>query len=451
MNPSRDAAAPGSLRAWKWRVLLATMLCYLFYYCGRFNLAVCMKPLMDEFGWDKARMGYLASVLIVTYGIGQFFNGSMTDRFGRVLMPLGAVVSCAANWAFSYAPELGAGWARLAGVADVPAAVFGAMAVVWGVNGYFQAMGMAPGGRLISNWWAHEERGLAMGLFTFSSAMANVTVFLLASAAAGAWGWRAAFRYPVLLMAAVALLFYGVTKDRPEDVGLESPVRPGAAARKRATSVGRYLAAFGNRAFLVAGGSIALHHVARWGLLTFIPIYFMETYGWKIKEAGFTAAALPLGMALGAVSGGIISDRFFRGKRSTVIAVSLVLCAACILALPAVERIAGAVGGWFAAGEAGVSLQAIAAAMLVVSGYMLYLGIGPYFALPADLLGPESAGTGIGLMNAFAYAGAGVGTSVGGLLIKNFGYAAGFWFMAGCALAGALLIVQVREPVSASR
>ncbi|MDD2599721.1 MAG: MFS transporter [Kiritimatiellae bacterium] len=190
-----------SLRRWKWRILLATMACYLFYYCGRFNLAICLKPIMNEFGWDKAQMGFLVSVLIVSYGIGQFINGNLTDRFGRVLMPVGAIVSCLANWAFSYASEFSSFFASLIGITSTSAMTFGTMAVFWGINGYFQAMGMAPGGRLISNWWAHHERGTAMGLYTFAAAMANVTVFLLASATASAWGWRAAFRYPVLLMA----------------------------------------------------------------------------------------------------------------------------------------------------------------------------------------------------------------------------------------------------------
>lgn len=90
-------------------------------------------------------------------------------------------------------------------------------------------------------------------------------------------------------------------------------------------------------------------------------------------------------------------------------------------------------------------MQTTIAVLLVVSGYMLYLGIGPFFALPADLLGNSAAGTGIGLMNAFAYAGAAVGTSAGGWLIKQFGYNAGFWFMSGCALAGAVLIKFVKE------
>ena len=431
-----------NMTVWKWRILLATMACYLFYYCGRLNLSICMKPISEEFGWDVAQMGLLATVFTWSYGIGQFFNGNMADRFGRVLMPIGAVISCAANWAFSYAPTAGQTVATALGWANVTGLVFFLMGAIWSVNAYFQAMGMGPGGRLISNWWAHRERGMAMGFYTFAAAMSNVTVFILASAAAGYWGWRAAFRYPVLLMAVVAIGFYLVTKDHPEDVGLESPHETPPKGEKPSTSVGRYAAALSNRDFMLASLSIALHHVARWGLLTFIPTFFMETYGWKIKSAGFVASALPLGMAFGALSGGFISDWVFRGRRNIVIAVSLVLCAICIVVLPMMAG--GTVGS-----EAGPSAAAKinAALILVVSGYMLYLCIGPYFSLPADLLGPQTAGTGIGLMDAFAYGGAGTGIAIAGMLIKHFGYSVGFYFMAACAILGAVTVLLVREPV----
>jgi len=61
--------------------------------------------------------------------------------------------------------------------------------------------------------------------------------------------------------------------------------------------------------------SIGRHPVSRWGLLTFLPKLFMDVAGWKIKGAGFVAAALPLGVAFGALSGGSISDKVFGGKR----------------------------------------------------------------------------------------------------------------------------------------
>ena len=462
---------------WKWWILLATMGCYLFYYCGRFNLAICMKPISEEFGWDKAEMGFLATVFIWAYGAGQFFNGNLADRFGRVLMPLGAVVSCAANWAFSYAPGVGREIGTALGWAETTGMVFFIMGAVWSVNAVFQAMGLSPGGKLISNWWPQQERGMAMGAFLFSAAMSNVVAFLLASQAADLWGWRAAFRYPVLLMALVAVVFYLLTKDRPEDVGLESPHRdpglesphrdPGLESPHRdpglesphkepelesphkepepgagpSTSIGRYKSAFGNRNFVLASLSFGLHNVVRLGLLSYLPIFFMESYGWEIKSAGLVSAALPFGMAFGAISGGFISDWMFGGRRKIVIAGSLVLCAVCVFVLP---MLAGGTGN----GEVDLSdaTKIGVSVMLVVSGYTLYLAVGPYFSLPADLLGPETAGTGIGLIAASAYAGGGAGTAVAGVLIEYCGYPAGFTFMAACAAVGAVVILAIREP-----
>ena len=42
------------------------------------------------------------------------------------------------------------------------------LSVFWGINGYFQSMGWAPGSRLISNWWGRHERGTVYGLYTFA-------------------------------------------------------------------------------------------------------------------------------------------------------------------------------------------------------------------------------------------------------------------------------------------
>ncbi|MBN2211831.1 MAG: MFS transporter, partial [Sedimentisphaerales bacterium] len=317
---------------WKWRIILATMICYLFYYCGRFNLSICVGVIADEFGFSNKWVGLLSSSLILTYGIGQFINGNLGDRFGRLLMPIGAVVSCVCNWIFSFTPNISKATLSLMGWTNLTSVVFATMLVMWGINGYFQAMGMAPGGRLISNWWSHKERGLAMGLYTGAAGMSNVTIFLLASWLAGGYGWRAAFRYPPLLMAVVAVVFYLITKDYPEQVGLTS--YNGAKRGQHGGSLKQYAAVLGNGNFLLSCIAIGLHHVSRWGLLSFLPKFFTDTTGWNVKKAGLMATALPLGMVVGALSGGYLSDRVFKGKRAPIICISLILCAIFTLLIP---------------------------------------------------------------------------------------------------------------------
>ena len=53
----------------------------------------------------------------------------------------GAILSFIMNWATSLST----------GVVS--------LSVFWGINGYFQSMGWAPGSRLLSNWWGRHERG----------------------------------------------------------------------------------------------------------------------------------------------------------------------------------------------------------------------------------------------------------------------------------------------------
>jgi len=77
--------------------------------------------------------------------------------------------------------------------------------------------------------------------------------------------------------------------------------------------------------------------------------------------------------------------------------------------------------------------------MLIVSGFMLY---GP---LPADLLGTQNSGTGIGIMNAVAYGGAAAGTAFIGIICDNFGWNAAFIYMACYGLVALVLIKLIRE------
>ena len=476
-------------RLWKLWVLIAVMGSYLFYYLGRFSLGVCATAIAGDFGWTPGKVARMTTVLIFTYGLGQFINGQWADRFGRIMMPVGACLSFIACWIFSFAPDIGM---MLGG----SGAIFMTMAVAWGINGFVQSTGMAAGGRWLANWWVRKERGIAMSWYSFAACWSTITVMILAAWTADKWGWRAVFRYPVILMAGIPVIFYLLTKDFPEQVGLKS--KEGAGKKPRhGGSLDRYIVCLKNVDFMFANLSIAGQHAVRWGLITFLPMFFVEVAGWELKGAGVMAAALPLGMAFGALAGGYVSDRIFKSKRANTICVSMLLCAICAFLVPRVavggETLKKATktilaanvllrgeGATTAASEKGkgddkelgglpeakrrsalrkraikaanikvpASRMPLAAIMLVVAGFMLYISIGPYFALCPDLLGVENTGTGFGIMDAFAYAGAYTGTLTMSFLVDKYGYGSVFTFMAVSALAAAVLIKFVREKES---
>jgi sugar phosphate permease len=273
-------------------------------------------------------------------------------------------------------------------------------------------------------------------------------------------------------MAAVPITFYLLTKDYPEQVGLKSR-EADAGTGRRSGSLPHYLAALKHGGFMTACVSVSFHHAVRWGLLSFLPAFFMEVAGWKIKGAGFVASALPLGMGFGALAGGYISDKVFKAKRANTIFISMIFCAACAVLIPritvgraALRQADQAITSAHAqtaehnldrANDADTraaakartvvseSRRPIAAIMLLISGFMLYTSIGPYFSLCPDLLGVNNTGTGYGIMNAFAYGGAAAGTFTISNLVERFGYNAMFLFLGGCALTAAMLIKLVRE------
>ena len=88
----------------QWRMLLAAMFCYLFFYTGRQTFGFAIPGIQAEFGLSKETLGWASTAMLWAYAIGQAINGNLADKFGgRKIMSLGAVLSCAANWVTSFA------------------------------------------------------------------------------------------------------------------------------------------------------------------------------------------------------------------------------------------------------------------------------------------------------------------------------------------------------------
>lgn len=126
MNRAQTLSGPVSavtpFRLAQWRMLLAAMFCYLFFYTGRQTFGFAIPGIQAEFGLSKETLGWASSAMLWMYAIGQAINGNLADKFGgRRIMSLGAALSCGANWVTSFAGG------------------FVSLVLPWGINGYFQA------------------------------------------------------------------------------------------------------------------------------------------------------------------------------------------------------------------------------------------------------------------------------------------------------------------------
>src|SRR6202522_98355 len=180
-----NPALATSFRHAQWRMLLAAMFCYLFFYTGRQTFGFAIPGIQAEFGVSKAALGWASAALLWCYAIGQAITGNLGDKFGgRRVMSAGAILSFVMNWATSLST----------GIVS--------LAVFWGINGYFQAMGWAPGSRLLSNWWVRHERGTVYGMYTFAAGRTSVLSFARTLMVVEDFqlDCRWIFRVPVLLL-----------------------------------------------------------------------------------------------------------------------------------------------------------------------------------------------------------------------------------------------------------
>jgi OPA family glycerol-3-phosphate transporter-like MFS transporter len=394
------------------RVLLATMFCYLFFYTGRQTFGFAIPGIEAELGLSKTLLGWVSATLLWCYALGQVVNGDLGDGVGgRRMMSLGAVLSTVLNW-----------WTSLAqGLAG--------LALPWGLNGFAQSMGWAPGSRVLANWFRGTERGRVYGWYTFAAGSSSVLAFATSTLILDLQlDWRWIFRLPVVLLLGAGIVYFLVVRDRPEERSF-SPVElePGIPRAERSRE--RYAAALTNGSFLTASVAIGFQNLARYGLLVWVPVHFLGA-DWRESGAKWIAVALPVGMAFGAVSNGYLSDHLFRGNRSRVIQIFLALAALSSFAMYGLSR-----------------ESALGVPLLFLCGFFVYGPQASFWALCPDLLGRSRTGTGTGLMNAIAYVFAGLGEPLIGWSIESTGDRTELVFLivGAASSVGALVSLAIRR------
>lgn len=424
-----DVTAPaGGLRRWQWRVLIGTMACYLFYYTGRQAYGFAIPGIQLEYGIDKAVLGAISGAMLWCYAIGQFAMGAFADRFsGRRLMAAGALLSTIANW-----------------VVSLTGSVFG-IGVAWGANGLFQSMGFSSGSRVISHWWPKSERGKAFSFYTFAAGAASVVAYVLSVLIVDVWhlSWQWVFRGPVLLMVVGAVVMLLLSRERPRDAGFpdgtveqdtpdtatgagSSTDEPPAAAREQGALRG-YREVLRVPGIWIAGVSIGFQNAARYALLVWVPVFFISENGGS--GAIWTSVALPIGMAVGALSNGFVSDKLFRSRRSPAITSYMLLAAVAALGMYLLPR--GSLFGLV---------------LLFVTGFLVYGPQSSFWALCPDLVGAARTATAVGIVDGFAYVFAGIEEPVVGHVLDATGQTSlVFVIVAASCFVSGLLAVAIRR------
>lgn len=412
------AQLPALYHQWKWRVLLVYSGFYLFQYMGRFNLSQVAPLAMRDLGIDHQTIGWITALLYWGFMAGDLVHGRLGELYGlRLWVMLGAVGTTLCNWLASFS---------LSAVT---------LAVPWFLNGFVNAACWSPGISLLAQWWPRRERGQALGIVGMAAGGAMLLMWWVTGWVGQTFGWRAAFRYPPLLIGVTGLIYFVLVRDRPSAVGLPEYIeddqlsgRAEAAGAQHLHGLGPYKRLLSQPQFLLASQVKGLENVVRYGLTTWIPLYYFEASGLQLTSTLLFTQAIPLGYVLAPLCAGIISDRLLRSARRPMVLLSVAVSTLALVGIAVLPPHNVYLG----------------ATLLFIGSFAMSLS--PMAAIAVDLAGRHMSGTASGVLDAHGYFYAGLQALVFGLLLQMSGspWPLVFLLMAGTRVLCGVLIFFVK-------
>ncbi len=403
-----------AIKRWRIQIFAITWLAYAGFYFTRKAFSVAKLGIGEDpsFMLDKAAMANLDAIYLAAYAVGQFTWGMLADRFGPRVVVLGGLLISAA-----------------AAVVMGSYATFPIFATCMLIQGLAQSTGWAGLCKNLGSFFPSSQRGRVLGLWSSCYAFGG----LVASPFAGWWAytligtWHAAFFSSAVVVALVAVLFFFLQRNKPEDVGLPAvePEPQSMAPGPNLCSVWQPLREIlRNRTVLTLGLAYFLLKPARYAILLWGPVIVFE----QMPSVGKVGAAIiptafELAGLLGPIIIGLASDKLFGARRMPACVISLLLLTVT-LALFMAAMNSGSI--------------AMVVGLLFVMGLTLYGPDSMISGAAAIDFGSAKAGaTAAGFVNGCGS----VGAVLGGLLPGYFDSVTVFIVFAGCALFSALVLL----------
>jgi sugar phosphate permease len=315
MKPLPDAKATiqdkkaisATYKLWRCKVFLGTYIGYVAYYFTRKNLSSAAPDVIKGLNINKEQYGAFGSVMYITYGIGKFLSGMLSDKCNtRNFMALGLIGSSIINMLFPF-------------IYSVPWLTF-----LWGLNGGFQSMGFPPVAKTLVNWFSPNERATKWTLWSSSHTVGTYLAGILVICCISISSWKAAFFIPGVIGLIVGFILFFMLMDRPSCVGLPSidvykndTIKKSDMQEDQKKSninqkglLKKYV--FCNPYLWALGIAYTFIYFIRFATLDWATI-FMTERGIPEKVAMFYLTFMPLIGTLGGITSGWISDKFFKG------------------------------------------------------------------------------------------------------------------------------------------
>lgn len=358
-------------------------------------MAPVLTQIADEFGVSTGTAGLVAAAYGGPGVITGLLVGPYSDRFGRKrFLVAGALIMGVFTILSALAPT------------------FETLIVARAIAGIGGSLIFPNANALVGDLFPYGERGRAMATVIAFNTMASVIGVPVAGVVAEATTWRVS----VGLVGVIAIV---------AGIGLAAFLRPSASNINEQRIWAMYRLILRNPSAVAAIVSSFLGSLYWFTWVTYLVVFFQQTYGLSEGTASTYSLTLGLGVLIGSQIGGRMGDRI--GHRP-VVAGTIVASGVILLALT----------------NAPPSLLVAAAMNMALSAV-----IGARFATNTSLLTeqvPEARGTLFAFSSATASLSIVAGAAIGGVFVDTVGFGAiGVFCMAAALLSSAIVLAFVRE------
>jgi OPA family glycerol-3-phosphate transporter-like MFS transporter len=366
----------------RWQMLEATFLGYATFYLVRNNLSPVKADLQTALGYSKSMLGSIDAVAALSYGVGKFFLGAISDRSDpRKFMATGLALTALCNFAFGATTD------------------YQTHLWLWGLNGFFQGMGWPPCGRTMGHWFSESERGLKFSIWNTSHNVGGaIAGYLAAKVVTEFGGWQYAFFIPGVIALVGAVYIYTRLRDTPQSVGLPpieeyrhdySPEDTSHLHERELTFRELFLdkVLLNPWIWLLAVANF-FAYVTRYAMIDWGPTYYRAGKGATRDMGGFTTTVFELGGVPSTIALGWLSDKV-GGRRGMIAALSMIPIVAAYMVIAATEP----------------GYLAIDMVLLAVIGFFIYPVINLITIAALDIASKKAIGAAAGFIGLVGYLG----------------------------------------------
>ena len=374
---------------------LLFLLCWFAYftsYIGRLNYSSAMTEMIQGTILTKSQAGFISMVYFFAYGIGQLCNGILGDKFhpGKMIFT-GLAIAAGANLCMGFAGG------------------FQVMAVIWGINGYAQAMIWPPIIRIFAEMVSREQKMKFCVDIVSSQVLGTLASYLLAAGVMWLIGWRAVFGAAAICLGAMSVVWI-IGFGKIENCG-KDPERDSAEEDKRGKYSSVKTTAEGKTAWFGSGilmvlFPVIIHGMLKDGVTTWVPTYITETFFTSPAFSILVTTVLPIVN----LSGAYVAQYLYKKCKNQEAMAAVCLFLVAVLALT---------GIWI-----GKDVSMILTVVLFALTTASMMGVNTLFVnlfpLRYEAMGKVS--TVSGFMNCMAYVGTAVSTFTIGVLVEQKGW-----------------------------